>query len=126
MILVIRNRILFCFSDVRIGIGKDWTMMIDIVIPAQCRSVCRQQHTYKWNHQISLEVKLFIKVRSFIAHCELRTGFYFSCFEVTSVRHERLSPPGIGLTTSINGEDGPGIIVVRIVVVIGNTLASFW
>ena len=50
----------------------------------------------------------------------MRTGFYFSCFEVTSVRQERLSPPGIGFTTSINGDDGPGIIVVRIVI------ASFW
>ena len=46
----------------------------------------------------------------------MRTGFYFSCFEVTSVRQERLSPPGIGLTTSMNGEDGPGRIVVRIVI----------
>ena len=32
---------------------------------------------------------------------------YFSCFDVTSVLHDRLSPPGIGFTTSINGEDGP-------------------
>ena len=32
---------------------------------------------------------------------------YFSCFDVTSVLHDRLSPPGIGFTTSINGDEGP-------------------
>ena len=37
---------------------------------------------------------------------------YFSCFDVTSVLHDRLSPPGIGFTTSINGEDGPEEVVV--------------
>ena len=37
---------------------------------------------------------------------------YFSCFDVTSVLHERLSPPGIGFTTSINGEDGPEEVVI--------------
>ena len=36
---------------------------------------------------------------------------YFSCFDVTSVLHDRLSPPGIGFTTSINGEDGPEEVV---------------
>ena len=37
---------------------------------------------------------------------------YFSCFDVTSVLHERLSPPGMGFTTSINGEDGPEEVVI--------------
>ena len=37
---------------------------------------------------------------------------YFSCFDVTSVLHERLSPPGIGFTTSINGEDGPEEVAI--------------
>ena len=38
------------------------------------------------------------------------TTTYFSCLLVTSVRQDRLRPLGIGFTTSMKGEEGPGMV----------------